>query len=457
MTTFYPYDPMAKQQCMFCGQHTDFTEPEEHIVPRAFGNDDERLVFRNGEVCGICNNLLAKRDDALCKMLGTFRALSGVTGRNGTTTDVGQNYSVGISDDELQWVVDQSDARTVGPQGPRRNRKGSAMDMDSQLWSDGTSSIQFGLQIKFNGGAPGLYKIALEAAVKHGVLSLEEVLSPEYEKLRRYCLDGQGYRPFVVIAPEFISKHNQLNEIRYGVYISTMSHGVFVCFHFFHLTFLMSLEPDGKRVKPIFKQLLQDFERGLSDGQIQMHRLIAASLINGKGVSAMSVSTRATHPNGVLIEAYWRLRTQLLDNDLEQWPALWHECFDTPWYSVAHVQETAHLVGQMLCGKTLDLLGAVKRCSQGKLPRMATKKLGEFERLVGAKRTWKPIKIIEALQLDNLEYAQQIVSQMSRSERHRFYNKLNKVMTVAFEVCQLCLDIVDVQDISSNTSIQETP
>src|ERR1700683_2443969 len=74
-------------KCIWCLTDSKAIQPEEHIIPDSIGCPDD-LVFRNGEVCGRCNNQLAKLDQSIISEFGMFKFMAGVPNKRGKPPEI---------------------------------------------------------------------------------------------------------------------------------------------------------------------------------------------------------------------------------------------------------------------------------------------------------------------------------------------------------------------------------
>lgn len=73
--------------CLFCRSSSNSFFSQEHIIPKALGNDE--LILPRGIVCDKCNNDLAYLDSELCNFDAILfhRVLNGVKNREGTVPE----------------------------------------------------------------------------------------------------------------------------------------------------------------------------------------------------------------------------------------------------------------------------------------------------------------------------------------------------------------------------------
>lgn len=179
--------------CIWCGKH-DPRAVEEHIVPEALGCPPT-AVFRKGEVCTACNNVLSRWDQALCDGFDLLRLAYGQPRKKGGPPAVSgrPNARTVRRDGQNVLEINFGPGEQVLPDGRRLKAPSKSLDsIHGTLERDGdigtgTYRAHLFYQEHF---VRGIYKVALESLAYHA--GWREAQHSRYEPIRSYVLDPKS-------------------------------------------------------------------------------------------------------------------------------------------------------------------------------------------------------------------------------------------------------------------------
>lgn len=190
-------------RCIWC-KNEGGARSIEHIIPEALGCPDNFLLS-NGEVCRKCNNDLAKLDKAIIDDFDFVAFMSGVPRKRGRPPVINSRGNVigliGPEGPKLHFNMDRRPVATdsgvtLAPFG------GSCRNVNASFEEDGKSAkVSFSTEIGRNPQfARGIVKIAMSAtAYFYGA---EAVLSPDFDKVRKFVRKGAGRRKIIMLPDE---------------------------------------------------------------------------------------------------------------------------------------------------------------------------------------------------------------------------------------------------------------
>lgn len=179
--------------CIWCGQR-DPSAAEEHIVPEALGCPPT-AVFRDGEVCSRCNNLLSRWDQALCDGFDLLRLAYGQPGKKGGPPAVSgrPNARTVRRDGQNVLEINFGPNEQMLPDGRRLKAPTKSLDSIHGTMERGgdigkvTYRAHLFYQEHF---VRGIYKIALESFALHA--GWQAARDSSFDPIRSYVLDPKA-------------------------------------------------------------------------------------------------------------------------------------------------------------------------------------------------------------------------------------------------------------------------
>jgi hypothetical protein len=208
--------------CVWCKQENNDTV-EEHIIPDSLGCP-RNLIFRNGEVCGSCNNQLAHIDQSLCADFEITKFMFGIPAKGGRHPAISSRgnligkYINGAPDLNVNMdrtPVTHHDGTRIGAYGKSpKNVMATFKKMGEQAQ---ITITQNGIINELK-SIRAVHKIALESVAHfHGTAA---ALDCRFDPVRKYVLRGIGDRRILLMYPE------DPKVYRHEVHIGADSEGI---------------------------------------------------------------------------------------------------------------------------------------------------------------------------------------------------------------------------------------
>lgn len=187
--------------CIWCLE-TNADKRVEHIIPEPLGCPPE-LEWKEGAVCGRCNNGLGHLDQAVIHDLDFQAFMAGIPRKRGRPPAIDSRGNVRgtlePSGPTLTINMDRGDikahdgSRLAGYRGGNRDIKGE-FERSGAL-AEISFKVPLGKNLKF---VRGITKIAFTLLAHR--IGADQVLESHFDAVRRYVLGGEGVRHIVVSA-----------------------------------------------------------------------------------------------------------------------------------------------------------------------------------------------------------------------------------------------------------------
>lgn len=243
--------------CIWCKTPNN-SKAIEHIIPEALGCPDE-FIFSDGTVCERCNNKLGHIDRAVIDEYDLILFQHGVPRKKGRSPAVRSrgNFIADYDQEGKKFMAINMNRDSVeGPDGSKiAGFKNSERNVNGSFEPIGKAgrisySITFGKPKKFR---RGIVKIAFSSIAYF--LGSNQLLSSEYDGIRRFVKSGYGDRPILLTKNDDLNFKNQVwspfeRDDFYGV-----------TFRLGPVEYFVDLSPDGN----FFDELLDMKKRQSGD------------------------------------------------------------------------------------------------------------------------------------------------------------------------------------------------
>lgn len=253
----------ATVTCIWCKREVSGKQPIEHIIPDSLGCPED-MVLRDGEVCGRCNNKLARLDQTLISEFEMVRFRAGVPTKHSRFPTIATKGSLrGFykkdGEPHIEVNLDPHPVQTPDGSGLAAYRAGAN---GISLKVDGLpAGVMF--EVRQSGicnsvrAVRALHKIGLAAyAKRHG----DAALAAQFDSVRNYVTRGEGNR--IAFIADIFPPNQYATQVNYADG-SVLPESV-VCIRIARLGFFVDLSSAQSAV-PKIKSILADFgNRGMS-------------------------------------------------------------------------------------------------------------------------------------------------------------------------------------------------
>lgn len=237
-------------QCLWCKRATMPPIPEEHIIPDSLGCPAD-FVFRNGEVCGRCNNRNARLDQALVSDFEIHRFITGVPNKKGRAPTISTRANARGASKGGESYIFVNEGRQVehtpfGNLAPLKHRES---DLRLSIHPTGMAECEITLTQKgvcnSKASVRALHKIALSLLARHA--GVAHAMSNRYDAIRQFVLTGSGERTAILVsAGEGMEYRNEIYASTGAVFPAEV-----VAFRLVAICFLIDLSPSQEHLPAI--------------------------------------------------------------------------------------------------------------------------------------------------------------------------------------------------------------